>query len=221
MLVTQHPDQAMLEAYASGTLDDALSFIVATHLELCEDCRHSCSEIEEAVANEMMTASAPTLSNADMAVMQQIMSQSTTQKPVVKNKVSKLETTVNGKTFVLPRTLSAIEPNIGRWDKVIGNLWRASVDVGATHKMNLIYMENGGGIAEHTHRGFEATLVIDGEFSDESGTFKDGDFIFKDGSCIHKPYTDTHCLCLAVMDKPLHFSSGLARLLNPFSHLFF
>ncbi|MEC7469201.1 MAG: anti-sigma factor, partial [Pseudomonadota bacterium] len=29
------------------------------------------------------------------------------------------------------------------------------------------------------------------------------------------------CLVFSVVDQPLHFTSGLARLLNPFSHLFF
>lgn len=220
MLVTQHPDQAMLKAYAAGELSDALSFIVSTHLEMCGECAEKFADYEEQLADSMMSAPATDMSSADMAVMQQIMAQAIEQESKPK-RVKVVNTSVNGKTFTLPKSLSAIEPHIGLWVKVVGNLWRAPIHVGSEHKMNLIYMENGGGIAEHTHRGFEATLVLDGEFSDESGTFKDGDFIVKDGDCVHKPYTDSHCLCLAVMDKPLHFSSGLARLLNPFSHLFF
>lgn len=220
MLVTQHPEKALLKAYSAGELDESLAFIIATHLEMCAECKEHCVEYEEETADQIMTASVRELTASDIAVMEQIMSH-TPAPTQPKRRVSSMQTSVNGKTFTLPNTLSAIEPNIGRWDRVIGNLWRASIDVGSDCKMNLIYMENGGGIAEHTHRGFEATLVLDGEFSDESGQFTDGDFILKDGKCIHKPYTDTHCLCLAVMDKPLHFSSGLARLLNPFSHLFF
>lgn len=220
MLVTQHPEEALLKAYSAGEIDESLAFIIATHLEMCSECREQCSEYEEEAAEQMMSTSVRQLTASDTAMMEQIMSQAQTP-ATTKQKVSSIQTSVNGKIFTLPNTLSAIEPNIGRWDRVIGNLWRASIDVGSDCKMNLIYMENGGGIAEHTHRGFEATLVLDGEFSDESGKFTDGDFILKDGKCIHKPYTDSHCLCLAVMDKPLHFSSGLARLLNPFSHLFF
>jgi putative transcriptional regulator len=220
MLVTQHPDQAMLEDYISGDLEEGLAFIVATHLEICKECAESCAELEEAVANSMMATPITEISVAELNILEQIMAHAPEVTSATKS-FKRIETTVNGKTFTLPRTLSAIEPQIGRWDKVIGNLWRASIDVGSANKMNLIYMENGGGIAEHTHRGFEATLVLNGEFCDESGTFTAGDFILKDGQCVHKPYTDSHCLCLAVMDKPLHFSSGLARLLNPFSHLFF
>lgn len=84
-------------------------------------------------------------------------------------------------------------------------------------------MEKGGRVPEHTHRGSELTLVLDGEFSDGVRDYDTGDFILLDNSHKHTPHSEAAegCLVFSVVDKPLHFTSGLARLLNPFSQLFF
>ena len=78
-------------------------------------------------------------------------------------------------------------------------------------------------VNEHTHRGTEYTLVIDGEFSDGLEKYDTGDFIYMDGDKTHSPKSDASegCLVFSIVDQPLHFTSGFARLLNPFSHLFF
>ena len=81
----------------------------------------------------------------------------------------------------------------------------------------------GGSVPEHTHRGTEMTLVVNGHFSDGLSDYKSGDFTVMDGNHVHTPTTssDEGCLVFSVVDKPLHFTSGWARLINPFSHLFF
>jgi putative transcriptional regulator len=66
-------------------------------------------------------------------------------------------------------------------------------------------------------------LVIDGEFSDGIGNYDSGDFMLMNDNHKHTPHSesDEGCLVFSVVDQPLHFTSGIARLLNPFSHLFF
>ena len=111
----------------------------------------------------------------------------------------------------------------GNWSSLVGKLWQAPVDLGNQGVANFIFMGSGGSVPEHTHRGTEYTLVIDGEFSDGLANYDTGDFIFMDGNKTHTPKSDTKegCLVFSIVDQPLHFTSGLARLLNPFSHLFF
>jgi putative transcriptional regulator len=83
-------------------------------------------------------------------------------------------------------------------------------------------MAPGAKVPEHTHKGKEATLVLDGVFNDEKDEYKDGDFVLLDPSKTHTPETqEQDCLTLATLDAPLHFTSGISRLLNPFSSLFF
>ncbi|HAB78772.1 MAG TPA: anti-sigma factor, partial [Glaciecola sp.] len=97
------------------------------------------------------------------------------------------------------------------------------VDLGDAGMANFIYMEKGGRVPEHTHKGTELTLVVDGEFSDGLADYDSGDFIIMDNEHIHSPHSNSveGCLVFSIVDKPLHFTSGIARLLNPFSHLFF
>merc|ERR1712137_1277191 len=111
---------------------------------------------------------------------------------------------LDGKTFELPNTLHRLIQKKGNWSSLVGKLWQAPVDMGYDGVANFIYMEKGGSVPEHTHRGSEMTLVINGEHT-------------------HAPASEAAegCLVFSIVDQPLHFTSGIARLLNPFSHLFF
>ena len=95
--------------------------------------------------------------------------------------------------------------------------------MGEIGRANFIYMEKGGRVPEHTHKGSEITLVLDGEFTDGLSHYDTGDFIIMNDSHVHTPQSDADegCLVFSIVDQPLHFTSGLARLLNPFSQLFF
>lgn len=130
---------------------------------------------------------------------------------------------LDGRTFKLPRTLQRYVTKTGNWSSLVGKLWQAPVDLGNQGVANFIFMGQGGSVPEHTHRGTEYTLVIDGEFSDGLNSYDTGDFIYMDGDKTHTPRADAKegCLVFSIVDQPLHFTSGLARLLNPFSHLFF
>ncbi|MFI3245974.1 MAG: cupin domain-containing protein, partial [Ferrimonas sp.] len=78
-------------------------------------------------------------------------------------------------------------------------------------------------VPAHTHKGRELTLVLHGGFADEQGHYLQGDFIERDQQHQHQPHTDANedCLVISALDAPLHFTSGLARMLNPLSNLFF
>jgi putative transcriptional regulator len=104
----------------------------------------------------------------------------------------------------------------------MNKLWRAPIKGhGLPYQLDFIYLEPGGTVPEHDHKGSEFTLVLEGDFCDEQGRYPPGSIIEKQGKEQHTPYSDTGCLCLAAIDAPLHFTSGMARLLNPFSQFFF
>lgn len=130
---------------------------------------------------------------------------------------------LDGRVFTLPKTLHRYIEKTGNWSGLVGKLWQAPVDLGNQGVANFIFMGSGGSVPEHTHRGTEYTLVIDGEFSDGLSHYDTGDFIYMDGEKTHTPKAEGKegCLVFSIVDQPLHFTSGLARLLNPFSHLFF
>jgi len=48
------------------------------------------------------------------------------------------------------------------------------------------------------------------------GHYRPADFVVRTAKDLHQPASEEGCLCFAVLDSPLTFTKGLARLLNPF-----
>ena len=82
-------------------------------------------------------------------------------------------------------------------------------------------MKPGSQTPVHKHQGTETTLVLDGSMTDELGEYGKSDFIFRTNNDTHQPRTEDGCLCFSVLDSPLTFTKGLARLLNPINRLRF
>jgi putative transcriptional regulator len=221
-MASYHPDIKLLSAYCEGSLSPASSLIVSAHLDMCAHCREKVEAMTEAQADiqlDIVTESASyDLSDMISGITSKPQIKETTQSSG-SSSVLKLE----GKEFVIPRTLTRYLEKVDNWKQLVGNLWQAPVDTGTEENMSFLFMSGGGKVPEHTHRGNELTLVINGSFADEKGNYSNGDFIFNDGDVQHTPQTDDPdgCLIFTVVDQPLHFTSGLARLINPFSHLFF
>ena len=78
-----------------------------------------------------------------------------------------------------------------------------------------------GSIPQHNHSGTETTLVLQGGFSDESGTYHAGDFITREAGEEHSPtaIAGGDCICLAVLESPLRFTRWHHRLLSPLLQL--
>ena len=77
--------------------------------------------------------------------------------------------TFNGVEYVLPHAINKVE--IGKAAK-IGKLARSRLmlNEGEIHT-NLLHIAPGGGVPEHTHKGFELTVLLDGTFHDEKGEY--------------------------------------------------
>jgi putative transcriptional regulator len=80
---------------------------------------------------------------------------------------------------------------------------------------NLLHIEPGGSVPEHTHKGFELTVLLEGSFHDDHDKYVKGDFIMLDSSHQHHPVSPEGCLCYTVANDALHFTQGINKLLNP------
>ncbi|MEM8799963.1 MAG: ChrR family anti-sigma-E factor [Pseudomonadota bacterium] len=89
---------------------------------------------------------------------------------------------------------------------------------GADYRVALLRIEPGREVPQHTHRGQELTVVLDGSYCDAENCFRRGDIEIADGDTDHAPLADavTGCLCLIVMDAPLKLTGPIGRWLNPF-----
>ncbi|GGZ64706.1 ChrR family anti-sigma-E factor [Paraglaciecola chathamensis] len=222
-MINFHPDLVHLRAFAQGTCPTNLALMVSAHVDMCPRCQALVMQAQEEIGSEVFSGSSevidPSPDYNDM--LQQIMQSPAFEVPEVKPISNILE--LDGKRFELPRALARYSEKTGNWSRLVGKLWQAPVDLGQEGQANFIYMEKGGKVPEHTHKGTEFTLVIDGQFSDGLADYDCGDFTIMDSTNKHMPFSeaDEGCLVFTMVDKPLYFTSGLARLLNPFSQLFF
>lgn len=217
-----HPNDDILTCYAAGDLEPATSIMLSAHLELCSHCRARVAELEDAQAQKMALVPSEPLSEELNDLLDTILCHPDLPRDEVAE-ATKAHIEINSKLFMLPRALQQHDEQIGPWSRLPGNIKRAHVATGGHSKMNFIYMDCNSALPQHTHQGLEITLVLAGEFMDEHATYKPGDFIVQTSEHRHAPKTraDQDCLCLTLLDAPLHFTTGLATLLNPFSQLFF
>ncbi len=220
--ISYHPDVPTLSAYAEGTLDPHVALMVAAHVDMCTECQRQVKALEQQLAD----ISLPVL-NADVDVGQQGMSSmlaSILAQPLpapVEVPAAAEFVRLGERQFYMPRALQRIAAEANSWRRFGASLWRARLPQSADGaKLSLLFIDHQGEIPCHTHKGSELTLVLDGSFEDDDGRYVCGDLIVRDQRHNHAPRTpDEACLCIALVDAPLHFTQGFGRLLNPFSQL--
>jgi putative transcriptional regulator len=219
-MIKFHPTFKQLKEFSSGTSEPALALMISAHVDMCTECLHNCQAIQKKLSAEAFSHQMP-LDAKYKSMVEDIFQQPEPDFIAPSESSSIIE--LDGRSFTLPRALSRYVKNTGNWSHLMGKLWQAPVDLGDIGKANFIYMEKGGSVPEHTHKGSEMTLVIDGQYSDGIDNYDCGDFSIMDHSNKHLPHSDADegCLVFTIVDQPLYFTAGIARLLNPFSHLFF
>lgn len=213
MTIRHHIEDDLLVDYAAGSLSEGWSIAVATHLALCPHCRDRLA-LAEAVGGHMLDTLAP--EPLDALAWDQL-----------RNRIAKVPAaapkappSASGPSD-LPMPLRAY---IGggldaiKWRSLGRGAYQMRLRTAdATTQVRLLRIPAGKPVPEHSHGGRELTLVLSGSFHDEEGSFGPGDLEDADGSVLHQPIAspEADCICLAVTDKPLKFSSWIVRALQP------
>lgn len=236
-----HPTDNVLRDFSLGKLDDVLTAMVGAHLGFCDQCRQQVRQLDAVEAevifngdqsvatNEASQGQVQSVSETNLAIdidalVEDLVEDVVSQPAAVETQPARKTLTMNvqGRAIEVPAVLSGIVERSGAWNHVMGEVWQSPVARhGLGYQIDFIYMEAGGSIPKHTHKGREITIILEGSFADEQGKYFAGDFLVRSEADEHVPVATRGCLCLAVIDAPLHFTSGVARLLNPFSSLFF
>ncbi|GLT16206.1 ChrR family anti-sigma-E factor [Vibrio algivorus] len=214
-----HPTHELMTVFASGELPASLSIAVAAHLELCHDCQTLADRITQQAAQQEFTTPSSTPSQQDheddFADMIAQITQDDALLDTLFDTTETAEQTIEfkGQHYTLPRALQSL---VLQKPQKLGKLTRSRIDLQeGSLKTSLLHIEPGGSVPMHTHRGFELTLLLDGEFEDEMGKYQKGDFIWLTGEHEHTPTTTTGCLCFTVSNDALQFTQGISKLLNP------
>lgn len=212
MSASHHPPEDLLLAYAGGTLDEASSVLIATHLALCPACRKGVA-CAEAVGGELMEELAPATLGASAldAAMARL------DEPVP----APYAVARRSGDALLPRPLrDYVNGDVGdvKWQwKGIGVHYAPLVTDPSGNKLGLLRVAAGTRVPPHGHSSDELTMVLSGGYSSEFGAFARGDVEFADDSVIHQPVADADgpCLCLVITRGPLKPTGLVASWLMP------
>lgn len=204
--INHHIPDAMLAAYASGSLAQPFALVVAAHVSICRECRAGLSAHQSAGGAVLEALDAVAVSADMKAHLLARLDRPHTPEPVHKRQGA----------YPGP-VMEALKGRPPRW-KALGTGVRQDILMaGNSGSVRLLYIPPGQSVPDHSHSGLEMTLVLQGSFSDQTGRFGVGDVEVAGEDLDHTPIADpgVACICLAATDAPLRFRSLIPRLLQP------
>ena len=217
--MNHHPDPALLEQHAAGTLPLGFALCVAVHLSFCAHCRAEVRSLQH-LGGLLLEELQPAAVDQNMleTVLDKIgrlpLDESVREKGLTKPAGAAHEDIPAPLRHLVPNGYDAL-----RWKTILPGLRIALLNIGGDeYQVALHRLRAGGKVPRHDHRGPELTLVLNGSFSDEYGVYGDGDFIRREPAQVHRPLAaqNEDCICLAVQTAPVRFRQHVWRVLNPF-----
>jgi len=224
-MIKHHPTFELLKSFVDGELPASLSAGIAIHADMCSTCQQKIAqlteqvaeanfEFEEAFLDRFIVDDGDDIEDMPAISFEQMIDNITSSDEFTEPAAyEEKRITFNEQSYVLPSVLNNMQfgktANIGKLSRA-----RIQLDEDEIHT-SLLHIEPGGGVPEHTHKGFELTLLLEGSFEDENGHYEKGDFIMLSGNHQHHPISSKGCLCYTVANDALHFTQGINKLLNP------
>ncbi|WP_371377982.1 cupin domain-containing protein [Thalassotalea aquiviva] len=179
-MIKHHPNHDLLNAFVLGELPASMSAAVAMHNEMCPVCQQKVSNLTEQCAEQSFeqpnalssdTSSASQVEHSEITFDFDSMIAKITESANIDAVIEKgpVDITVKNQTYRLPRALASME--LSGWTNV-GKLSRArlKLDEGDIHT-SMLQIQPGGAVPHHTHKGYEVTVLLDGQFKDEMGEY--------------------------------------------------
>jgi len=210
-MISHHPDDECLLAFAAGQLDSGRGLLLAVHLDACQQC-HQRVQTLLSVGGEIMEC-APLVDLSDEALqraLQRIDGLASDSAPADRN------AGIAAHSLPVARGLSRLDGcQVSPWHWIAPGMRyrRVQVPHAAEGNMFVLGISPGRSLPRHSHHGIEWTQVISGAFDDGRARFEAGDFDATDGSVHHQPVVteQAECICLAHLSAPLRFDGWISR----------
>lgn len=202
----------LYSAYAAGALDPAFALLVETQAALRGDVREALA-ISEVIAAAHFEAAEPTMLS-DGALQQALASIDALTEAARPARAAEAASSALQELLALPEPLKEVALMAAGdqgWKFAGPGLRRLNLDVSDAAEVELFRIEPGAAVPRHTHESSELSLVVQGGFSDETGSFGPGDLSVKGPEDTHQPIADEDgvCIVLAVRDGGLRFKGVL------------
>lgn len=205
--INHHLPDPLIAAYVAGTLGHAFSVVVAAHVSLCLECRARL-EAHEHVGGAVLEDISEAGLSADLK--SSILAMIDLPSPPEPRRATR--------SGIYPSSvMEVLKGAPPRWKALGAGIRQCIIEERAEGSLRLLYIPPGRAMPDHGHGGLEMTLVLQGSFSDASGTFGVGDVEVASEDVQHLPVAGEGmpCICLAASDAPLKFRGWLPRLLQP------
>lgn len=216
MTINHHISKDLLLSYAAGSLAEGWSIAVATHLALCPSCRRDLALAERIGGNLLSELPSGSVPDSSWTQVRQRL-----DCPREAHAPPASLTPLTTPDAAVPEPLrSYIGGDLDRlkWRPLGLGAYEIRIPTrDAETTVRLLRIPAGKPVPEHTHGGRELTLVLSGYFTHGDLRFARGDLEDADSSITHQPVAgpDADCICLAVTDLPLRFSSWFMRAIQP------
>lgn len=209
--IRHHMSEALLTAYATGSLPEAFALVAATHLSMCDECRALAESLDAVGGTLIERQSAERLAPG---ALDAVMARIAEAPPAAPRRTAPVRGVLPGPV----RDYVGGDVDAVKWRSVGMGVRQAVLKTAPGASARLLYIPAGAAMPEHSHRGMELTLVLSGAFEDESDRFGPGDVEIADDEVDHTPVADVgaDCICLAATEGKLRFKSWIPRLAQPF-----
>jgi len=213
-----HIDTATLLAFSAGTLNEALSAVVAAHVSSCSHCA---GEVEamDMVGSAMLAGMPVQMNEGPVCVPERPQVQ-----PASAQSVTGQDTEVDNLAIPAPiRRRFGITGKDIRWQPLAPGVWHYRLPLGsaASGDLRLLRIAPGYRMLEHGHGGTELTLVLQGAFSDSTGEYLPGDIQEVADETEHCPVADrvTGCVCLIASEERARFRGVVGKIVQAWTGL--
>jgi putative transcriptional regulator len=210
MSIMHHPGDEALSAFAAGTLDDARSVVIATHVSMCARCQETVQAFEQ-IGGTLIEDAAPAAFRAE--AIDAVLSGIDTPAPPA--------SLARQAPRDYPQALAPYE--VGQWRWIGRGLYWRGADVPSVDGTRVFMLKAapGSALPHHGHSGVEWTCILQGAFRHELGRYGPGDFDDADDSIDHTPTVEPGdtCICLVALQGRLELRGWIGRLLQPFVRL--
>lgn len=213
-MATHHLPPELLLDYANGSLAEAASLVVATHLALCPLCRAEVDRLEQLGGAILEQQPVQAMSEACRDKMMAL---------IDSPHHSFTEITPEAEPILCRLVPAPLRSYLGcgldkvEWRTLTPSVKRVKIGC-SCHKQRaqLVRIKAGAKIPRHTHQGVELVLVLAGSVRDGDKLYRRGDVAVCDSQTVHSPVSGVgeDCVCLVVTEAPLCFSGFLSRTIN-------
>ena len=208
--IKHHLTDALLTAYAAGTLPEAFDLVVATHVSMCDECRARLAEFEALGGEvlEQMATDEAALDEGSLAATMALIADESAAQPEARPVKA-------GSVFPGPlQAYAGADLDEVKWRRVGGGVSQKVLKTRGDATVRLLRIPAGSKMPDHGHCGTELTLVLSGAFMDEDDIFAAGDIEVANEELHHTPIAaeGEDCICLAATDAPLRFKGLMPRI---------